>query len=384
MRRVLHILNSLERSGMETMLLCSAAEWARSGYSCDVLASAASIGPLAPQMRAAGYGVFHIPFRSRYRYLPRIRFIADFYRLCGSGYDVVHIHTETATPILAILAKLAGVSYIALTPHNTFYFSGLLRARKVLERFLIRLLGGRYGMISNGVRRCEWENFGNPGVRTWNWLDTSRFRPPTPDERASARQSLGCWPDQFVVVSVGNCNDVKNHPEILRGLSLLPSSIVPYYLHVGREEANQPERALAAKLQIEDKVCFCGSQEDTREFLWAADVYVMPSLREGLSIAAIEAIAAGVPAVLANIGGLADVAAETGFTVLISTTAESIADGIGQIATIPAEERRRRAHLDSERIRERFSIRNGVQSLTDGLYRAAPAAMPVRSVGTVR
>ncbi|MGD0510682.1 MAG: hypothetical protein ABSA33_02470, partial [Candidatus Micrarchaeaceae archaeon] len=59
MKRVLHVLVSLERSGMEMMLLNSAEEWGRAGYACDVVATAPIIGPLAPELRAAGYGVFH-------------------------------------------------------------------------------------------------------------------------------------------------------------------------------------------------------------------------------------------------------------------------------------------------------------------------------------
>jgi len=374
MKRVLHVLVSLERSGMEMMLLNSAEEWGRAGYACDVVATAPIIGPLAPELRAAGYGVFHIPFRSKFRYAPRWRFIRDFYRLCKSGYDVVHVHTEAAPHLFVILAKLAGVRRTAVTPHSLFRFSGFLRVRKALERRLNRLLGSEYGMISNSVQNCEWERFRNRGIRISNWLDTAYFRPPTPEERSTARSSLCCQAEQFVIVSVGNCSVVKNHPEILRAISLLPATIAPLYLHVGKELADQPERALAAELNLAERVRFLGSQGDPRQFLWAADIYVMPSLREGLGISALEAIAAGVPAVLANIDGLADIAAETDSVVLTTTAARSIADGIAQVASVQIEERQTRALLDSARIRERFSISNGVQSLISGLYRRDQSA----------
>ena len=147
MKRVLHVLASLERSGMEMMLLNSYEEWRSAGYACDVIASAANIGPLAAELRAAGYGVFHIPFRSEFRYLPRRQFIGEFYRLCRSGYDVVHIHTEAATHLFVILAKLAGVRHIVVTPHSLFRFSGPLRVRKALERRLNRLLGDRKSVV---------------------------------------------------------------------------------------------------------------------------------------------------------------------------------------------------------------------------------------------
>ena len=374
MKRVLHVLVSLERSGMEMMLLNSAEEWARAGYACDIVASATNIGPLAPELRAAGYGVFHIPFRSKFRYAPRWRFITDYYRLCKSGYDVVHIHTEAATHLFVILAKLAGVSRIALTPHNTFRFAGLLRIRKALERRFNRLLGSKYGMISNSVQKCEWERFRNRGVRISNWLDTIHYRPPAPEERFAARSSLCCQEEQLVIVSIGNCNDAKNHSEILRAISLLPAAVAPLYVHVGKELADQPERALAAELNLAERVRFLGSQGDPRQFLWAADAYVMPSLCEGLGISALEAIACGVPAVLVNIDGLADIASETDSVVLTSTAAQSIADGIAQVASTQIVERQARALLDSARIRELYSIPNGVQSVINGLYRRDQSA----------
>jgi glycosyltransferase involved in cell wall biosynthesis len=366
-RRVLHMMSSLQPSGMEMMLLSGYAEWLRWGYRCDVVATGRDLGPMAERMREAGYGVFHAPFRGRHKYLPRAGFVADFMRLCASGYDVLHIHTEEAAPLFVVLARLAGVRRIVLSPHNTFRFDGLLRMRKYLERRFIRALGGRFGMISDGVQRCEWERYRNPGVRTWNWLDTARFRPPTPTERNEARRIANCRV-AFVIVSVGNCNEVKNHRAILEAIPLLPEPEQVLYLHLGREQDGEPERKLAAELGIANTVRFLGMQADPLPCLWAADAFVMPSLREGLPIAAIEAIACGVPAVFSDVEGLRDIIAETTWTVVTSTEAEAVATGIADVMSTPEQVRRERALADSALVRERFSIANGVRSMVD-LYR---------------
>ena len=247
MKRVLHVMHSLERSGMETMLLCSYSEWTRLGFDCDVVATADEVGPVAEQMRASGYNVFHMPFRRGQSYLPQAAFVRSFFGLCRNGYDVVHVHTEIAPPVVTFLAKMAGVERVAVTPHNVFHFSGLLRARKFCERAFVRLLGGRYGMISEGVRDCEWERYKNRGVRIWNWIDTLFFRPPTPEERAEARSALAIEDSTFVTLSVGNCNYAKNHVAILEAIPLLPASLQLLHLHVGREEAGCPERRMAAE-----------------------------------------------------------------------------------------------------------------------------------------
>jgi glycosyltransferase involved in cell wall biosynthesis len=383
-KRVLHVLGSLERSGMEMMLMSSSEEWCRAGYSCDVLATKREIGPMAEQMRTAGYGVFHIPFRSRRRYLPSRRLFSEFFRLCKKNrYAIVHIHTEAATPIFASLAKLAGVKSIVLSVHSTFLFDGVLRTRKTLERILIRALGGRYGMVSNAVMDCERERFHNPGVRLWNWLDTGYFRPPSDEERQAARQSLGCTEDQFVLVSVANCSHIKNHSALLRALPQVKQAVSLLYLHVGKEEPGRPELVLAGRLGLENEVSFMESQPDPRLFFWAADVFVMPSLYEGLGNSALEAIASGCPAVLAEGSGLKEVANETKWAISVTPDEESISAGLLRVAGLSEETRRSRALEDSARIRERFSMQRGVQVMIGSLYTALPLEI-VRSPRAVK
>lgn len=369
MKRILHVMSNLERSGMEMMLMRSAEHWHRLGYSCDVLATSGDIGPIADQMEKAGYGVLHIPFRSRTRYLPNPRLIPEFFRLCKSGqYDIVHIHTEAATPIFVVLANLAGVKGIVLSVHNTFRFSGILRMRKRLERMFIRALGGRYGMVSDAVMACELERFGNSGVRLWNWLDTEYFRAPNLIERQSARESLGCNDDQFILVSVANCNTAKNHPVLLRALPRLKQVVSPLYFHVGREHAARPELALAEQLGLEGEVRFMGSQSDPRLFFWAADAFVMPSLYEGLGNSALEAIASGCPVILADVSGLKEIAAETKWTITVAPNVESIAAGLCHMAAIPSDIRLCRALEDSALVRKRFSVQHGMRAMIENLY----------------
>lgn len=377
MKRVLHVLYSLERSGMEMMLLNSYSEWHSRGYQCDVLATADTIGPLAEPMRACGYDVYHLPFRSRLSLLPRLDFIRRFFLLCKSGYEVVHIHSEGGPPLFALIAKLAGVKRIAVTPHNTFRFQGVLRFRKLCERYFVRMVGGRFGIISEGVGACEWETFRNKGIPIRNWFNESRYRSPVPLERAAARQSLGVRPEELVILSVGNCNATKNHEAILLAIPLLPDPLQPIYVHIGREQRNCAERKLAEKLGIKSKVRFLGSQAQVLPFLWAADVFVMPSLHEGLGVAAIEAIASGVPLACSRVDGLSDIVAVTKNTILTGTTPESIAAGIARVAALPSAERRDRALADGRLVREHFSIRNGVGSIINGLYAEDALSLPI-------
>jgi glycosyltransferase involved in cell wall biosynthesis len=164
----------------------------------------------------------------------------------------------------------------------------------------------RYVSISTSVARNEKDRYRIDTLLIPNWFDSDHFHPPSDHERAAARRQLGLAPDDKVIVSVGNCNPVKNHVAILEALARIPAERRPRYLHVGGEEAGQPERALATRLGVADHVQFLGSVPDTRGALWAADAYVMPSRFEGFSIAALEALGVGLPAIVADVPGLRD------------------------------------------------------------------------------
>jgi glycosyltransferase involved in cell wall biosynthesis len=104
----------------------------------------------------------------------------------------------------------------------------------------------------------------------------------------------------------------------------------------------------------------------------------MPSLYEGLGNSALEAIASGCPAVLAEVSGLKEIAAETEWAISVMPDEESIAAGLSRAAAIPVEVRRSRALEDSARIRECFSMQRGVQVMIESLY-AVPSLEIIQS-----
>jgi glycosyltransferase involved in cell wall biosynthesis len=142
----------------------------------------------------------------------------------------------------------------------------------------------------------------------------------------------------------------------------------PVYVHVGREEPGQPERALAERLGIAGATRFAGSQPDVRAFLWAADAVAMPSLTEGLALSALEAVACGAPLVCSRIDGLTEIAAQAPSTVLVTPEPTAIAEGLRAAIAAARGLGRRHALQDSARIRELFSMSNGVNSIVQGLY----------------
>lgn len=298
--RVLHVLNELRPSGAEIMLRIAAPLFRDHGVECDLLSTGENIGPYAQVLAAAGYRVHHIPFRRSPAFFLSVARLAR-----REDHDVVHLHAERAFFAYVLAARLLGVRHLVRTVHNNFRFSGWLRIQRGLERRMAERLGVRFIAIAPGVAQTERGLYRTTPHLIPNWFDSSRFRPVTPVERAAARAPFGLRPDEYVIVSVGNCSVVKNHAALIEALARCPE--LPWrYLHIGLEEPGEPERALARRLNVNRRIQFIGAVDDVRPLLQAADLYVMPSLFEGLGIATLEALAVGLPVLLTEVPGLVD------------------------------------------------------------------------------
>lgn len=296
--RVLHVLHELQPSGAETCLAVAGPAWTAQGITADVLATGPTRGPYAPALQAAGFRVGHLPLDPFRRFVPR------YLRLLRRGrYDAVHVHVERGNFYLAVLARLAGAGTLLQSVHAMFDFEGPLRLQRTVQRALMRLLGVRFLAVSDHVADNERRRFANPTTLLPNWYDPGRFHEPSIEERAAARSAHGLEAGDFAVVSVGNCHPVKNHDALLRAVAGVEDRAL-VYLHAGTGEPEPKERALAGALGIADRVRFLGRVDDVPAVLAAADCFVMPSTFEGLGIAAVEALATGVPAVLADVPGL--------------------------------------------------------------------------------
>jgi glycosyltransferase involved in cell wall biosynthesis len=300
--RVLHILNELKPSGAETMLHAAALYWRQHGLEGDILCTGSIPGAYAHILEEDGYHIYCVPFSRSLDFFSRIyRFLKK------QRYDAIHIHTERANFWYGMLAYLAGNRCIIRTTHNVFQFRKFLKMQRRAQRWAMRrIFGVKMVAIGLSVKDNECKRFANPTTLIPNWLDSVRFKPPSMEERSKARKALTIPDDFMVLVSIGICSPQKNHPSIIEALARLPASVPVLYLHVGPEEINYPERRLAQIMGVSSRVRFLGTVLDIIPVLSAADIYIMPSLYEGFGVAAIEAMGAGLPAILSDVAGLRD------------------------------------------------------------------------------
>jgi glycosyltransferase involved in cell wall biosynthesis len=298
--RVLHVLNELKPSGAEVMLQRAAPVWTALGWQLLIVSLTDSPGAFEGPLAEAGWRITRI--QSSQRLVPLVRSFAR--SLTELQPDVVHFHQERLFLPLALTAQRAGIP-IVRSIHNNFPFQGLLRVRKTLERAICRAAGCDFIAISTSVRDNERRRFLNPTELCWNWFDSTAFRPPSADEKREARQRLGIPASRVALVSVGNGSDVKNYKAVIKSLGLLHDRTLHYY-QVGNPHPLGTDAFAARDAGVEDQVTFVGAQSNITDWLWACDIFVMPSIFEGYGLAAIEALASGCDCILADCPGLSD------------------------------------------------------------------------------
>lgn len=284
------------------MLLSSADAW-DPALEKHILATGKEIGSFAPRLAAAGYRIHHL-YREGYP----ARHAAARALMRAQGFEIVHIHRQKEAFSYALDARLCGARRIVRTVHNVFVFHGLVQLREFAARQAACALGVRQIAIGKSVAENERARFGVRCRIIPNWYDETRFFYTSAAQKQAARTRLGIPRRCFCMVSVGGCSPVKNHCSILKALAGRREDDAfreVLYLHLGSGPQEEEEKAFARRQGIGDRVRFAGCG-DPVPFLQAADLYLMPSAREGVSIAALEAIATGMPVLLTDAPGLRD------------------------------------------------------------------------------
>ena len=344
---VTHVLGELRPSGAEMMILDAVSWFAEHGIRTRVLATGAAVGPMAAEFAAKGVDVVHVPFDGKPSFL---------LRLCREvpSESVAHVHTERASFWVCMALKLRR-AHVTRSIHSVFGFSGCLRARRLIQRRLLKLAGVEFVSIHDQVRENERERF---------WLSTRVIRNFSGEKFTRQQHTLaGQQPSRLV--SVGNCGAPKNHEVILEALALLRSrGQAWHYEHVGAEDQSVvDERDLANRLGLASSVDFRG-QADPVEALLRADVFVMPSHYEGLGIAALEAITLGIPVLLADSPGLRAFKEAPGLW-WCPPEPMSIAEQLSSIRATSADELAMRASAARAWALEEFSRDRSLQAWLD-------------------
>ncbi len=153
-----------------------------------------------------------------------------------------------------------------------------------------------------------------------NGVDPSRFRPGTPDRRCVVRDALDTPRDAVVIVMVGRLVAEKGYPELFRAMKTLDAHLWVVGSRLSSDHGTAIGRLLAAveaDPRLGSRIRLLGERDDVPDLLAAADIFTLPSHREGMPRSIIEAMMVGLPVVATDIRGSREevVAGETGHLV---------------------------------------------------------------------
>lgn len=230
--------------------------------------------------------------------------IAALTRLFRSGaYDVVHAHLNTLNAFTLFAAWLARIPVRVSHNHSTTdKREGIRSLIKLLLRPTATWFATDY--MACGERAARWI-FGNRRFETGrvailpNAIDVQKFR-YDPIQRQQIREELGLQ-GMHVIGHIGRFMPQKNHVFLLtcfaRYYAAHPQARL---LLVGGGEGYGKARAQAERLGIQDAVCFAGVRDDPWRLYNAMDVFVLPSLYEGVPLVCVEAQANGLPCLISD------------------------------------------------------------------------------------
>lgn len=224
-------------------------------------------------------------------------------------YDVLHLNVFHGFSLAYLkIARECGVPVRIAHSHNTALRRSGTKPLKLLLHYTARR---RYAPCATELWACSKAaaDFLFPkrllvqnGFRFIpNGIDVERFR-FNPEGRAAARKELGIGGETFLVGNVGRLCYQKNQMFLLDIFAeLVKKRPESRLLLVGEGEDKKRLQARCASLGIAEKVIFYGTTDHVERLLWAMDIFVFPSRFEGLSVAIVEAQAAGLPVLCSNV-----------------------------------------------------------------------------------
>jgi len=359
MKRVLYLIKGLGRGGAEQSILNGARFHDRSRFTFELAYLLPEMAELLPDFNAAGIPVHCLGIRG-VGWMKRLRSLAREREI-----DLVHVHS----PYAAVGARmtLRGITRIVYTEHNVWdSYHPATRAGNMMTY----PLNDHVIAVSDYVRRSMRYPGGlrmrmPPVTVARNGLDWDAVQTWARDDGARAALEL---PDGVPVVGiVANLRPQKGHRYLIEAAALV-RKVIPdvRFVLLGRGALEAELRQRVADRGLQQTVLFSSYRGPAPFVMTAFDVFALPSVHEGLSIAALEAMALGRPMVVSNIGPLVELLGDppAGLVVPVAQP-EALADAILEL--LQDVQLRRSLSASAAQRAKAFDVRNVVER-TEAIY----------------
>lgn len=293
--RILHAVTSLDRGGLETMLMNLYRKIDREKVQFDFLVHKRTENGFEQEVLSMGGRIFNAPERSLAAMPRYIKKLEAFFRE-HNEYRLVHSHINTFSVFVLMAAKKAGVPIRIAHSHTAKTESGYKRFFKNLcKLFMNRYCTFRFACSEEAGRYLFGRKMLEDGEVTVlkNGIDCAAFAFDKA-ERNKMRKKLSITEDELVLCHVGRFDKYKNQSFVVEILdSLRSKEVKAKALLIGNGEDFEKVKTLCKEKSLLNNVIFTGVVPNVSDYLQAADVFVFPSVFEGLPLTLVEAQANG-------------------------------------------------------------------------------------------
>jgi len=238
--------------------------------------------------------------------------------------DVVHTHLDVIKYAVAA-SKLCGIRRCVHTVHNVAHEEAEGRLQKLVNTIYFKLGWSVPVALSPEVRRTIVSFYGLREEKVpmiYNGVDLSKCMP-------KESYSLS---EPVCLLHVGRFNEQKNHKGLLQAFAKIVKIYPDCCLKlIGEGSLQEKMQQYAQELEIREKVSFLGTQSNVYPFLQEADVFLLPSLYEGMPMTIIEAMGTGLPVVASAVGGVPDMLEDRKSGILVSCEPDAVAAAVVQL-----------------------------------------------------
>lgn len=226
-------------------------------------------------------------------------------------FYLVHCHTPMGGVLGRLAARVTKTFPVIYTAHGFHFFKGSSLLSWTLyypvERFLARYTDTIITINNEDYYRAKKFKLRKNGtIEKVNGVGINTQESNKEISKEKFKDTLGITRGSFVIVSVGELSRRKNHKIVIKALAQVTTSTPIVYIICGTGDYKHELERLAKKLNTRRKVIFLGYRQDITDILKVTDCFVFPSLQEGLPVALMEAMAAGLPVICSEIRGNKD------------------------------------------------------------------------------
>ena len=351
--KILQLITELDIGGAEKVLLSFIRKLDRDKYNVMV-AYMKGEGKLVEDFREAGVKVFNLKMRNR----ADLGAVIRLYRLLKrENIQLLHTHLIQADICGFLAGKMAGIPIIISTKHNPDEFRKKFSIPVWLDGIFANH-SDRIIAVSYAVKDflINWEKISKDKFTViHNGIDLEEFNINI--DISKKKRQLGINLSSKVLGSIGRFNEQKGYKFLLKAISEILENVPDVrFIFVGDGPLRRELEKMTRELKVDQNVIFTGIRRDIPEIFSIMDVFIMPSIFEGLPLILLEAMAMGKPVIASRVGGIPEIVRHEVTGILVEPANPSaIANSIVKLLKDPVGAKRI-GDSGREEVKRRFTI----------------------------